>query len=88
MTQQDTNERSELRELVRLHRTMPAPEIAKAIRRSARISQAALASELGVSRQAIGFWESGARPTFVSAPGCLPERAGHDEGGDRWMTAC
>jgi DNA-binding transcriptional regulator YiaG len=50
-----------LRSLVRQVRRVPDPAIARAIRKGAGVSQAAVAAEVGVTRQAIALWESGAR---------------------------
>lgn len=50
-----------LRERVIAHASLPAPETCRRIRESARISQAAIAAELGVSPQAISHWEQGRR---------------------------
>lgn len=46
---------------VRATRALPAPQVARAIRRSAGVSQARLATELGVTRATIARWESAAR---------------------------
>lgn len=46
---------------VRLLRKLPPPAMARAIRESAGVSQAQVASELGVARLTVSRWESGAR---------------------------
>ena len=51
----------DLRSLARQARRLPSPEMARAIRRAAGVSQEAIANEIGVSRQSVAFWESGAR---------------------------
>ena len=51
----------ELRASIQRRRSMPSPEMARAIRRRAGISQAALGRSIGVSRQAVSRWEGGGR---------------------------
>jgi DNA-binding transcriptional regulator YiaG len=46
-------------ELARVRRR--PPQVAKAIREAARVSQARLAAELGVDRVTVARWESGER---------------------------
>jgi DNA-binding transcriptional regulator YiaG len=46
---------------VRRAKTLPPPPVAKAIRRSAGVTQARLGLELGVHRMTVGKWESGER---------------------------
>lgn len=48
-----------LSDRVRLTKRLPSPEVARAIRRAAGVSQEGLAGALGVSRQAVGYWEAG-----------------------------
>lgn len=52
---------SQLVEDVRLARSLPPRGMAKAIRRSAGVSQERMAAELGVHRVTIARWESGDR---------------------------
>lgn len=52
---------SQLLEEVRRARTLPPPAVAAAIRRSAGVTQARLADELGVHRMTVHRWESGER---------------------------
>lgn len=52
---------------IRAHR-LPDPSLARAVRRAARVSQARLAQELGVSRVTVARWEAGTRrPTGAIA---------------------
>ncbi len=44
---------------VALRRILPAPERRKAIRESAGVSQARVGAEVGVSGQAVAWWEQG-----------------------------
>ncbi|MEU0253274.1 helix-turn-helix transcriptional regulator [Streptomyces sp. NPDC006184] len=44
-----------------LRQDLPAPEERRAIRQAAGLSQGELAEAIGVTRQAISNWESGAR---------------------------
>lgn len=62
----ETDMKPDLRTMVRQARRLPPPEMAKAIRRAAGVSQEAIANEIGVSRQTIAFWESGARRPSTS----------------------
>ena len=48
---------SEVKEIRRL----PAPSLARAIREAAGVSQARIASELGVTRVSVTRWEAGTR---------------------------
>jgi transcriptional regulator with XRE-family HTH domain len=52
---------SGLLDQVRLARRLPTPAVARAIRESAGVSQAALAEELGVDRVTVARWEGGTR---------------------------
>lgn len=46
---------------VRAARRLPPPRLAREIRAAAGVSQARLASELGVQRVTVARWESGSR---------------------------
>jgi len=50
-----------LRDTARAWRQLPPPELRRAIRRAAGLSQADLARSIGVTRQAISWWESDRR---------------------------
>ena len=50
-----------LRDQVTAQATLPAPHTCRGIREAARISQATVAREVGVSAQCIGHWEAGRR---------------------------
>jgi transcriptional regulator with XRE-family HTH domain len=52
---------SGLMERVKASRRLPPPEVRRAIRRSARVSQQDLADELGVHRCMVARYESGVR---------------------------
>jgi transcriptional regulator with XRE-family HTH domain len=52
---------AELEQRRRLRQRLPPPEIARAIRRAAGVSQQELADAIGVSRQAVSYWEAGLR---------------------------
>jgi DNA-binding transcriptional regulator YiaG len=51
----------ELTERIRLRRVLPTPDAARAIRKAAGVSLSDVADVLGVSRQAVSYWEQGAR---------------------------
>lgn len=46
---------------VRARRRLPAPAMAREVRRAAGISQARIAQELGVTPMTVSRWESGSR---------------------------
>ncbi len=48
-------------EEVRARRALPAPPVARAIRKAAGVTQERLAIEIGVTRATIARWESAAR---------------------------
>ncbi|WP_434316383.1 helix-turn-helix domain-containing protein [Leifsonia sp. P73] len=50
-----------LPEEVRTARRLPSPDLARAIRRAAGVSQVRMGIELGVHRLTIARWESGER---------------------------
>ncbi len=50
-----------LSEEIRAVRSLPSPELARAIRMNAGVTQARLAEEVGVTRATINRWESGER---------------------------
>ena len=52
---------SQLLEDVRKARRLPSPEMRRAIRMEAGVSQTRLAAELGVDRVTLARWESGDR---------------------------
>lgn len=52
---------SEFMDEVRLLRKLPPPAMARAIRESAGVSQAQVATELGVARLTVSRWENGTR---------------------------
>ncbi|EWT05051.1 hypothetical protein N864_07620 [Intrasporangium chromatireducens Q5-1] len=46
---------------VKARRRLPSPSLARELRRSAGLSQARIAKELGVTRVTVARWESGTR---------------------------
>ena len=62
MLQMTGNSRvAEVVQEVRVGRSLPSPKMARALREAAGLSQGRIASALGVSRVAVGRWESGLR---------------------------
>ncbi|MDW8339330.1 MAG: helix-turn-helix transcriptional regulator [Thermoleophilia bacterium] len=64
-TDSESNEPREgspaLREELAARRQLPPPAVRRALRERSGLSAAALARELGVTRQAVASWERGAR---------------------------
>ena len=64
---------------VKYRRLLPAPQMLRAIRRSAGVSQAAVAEVCGVDRASVSRWESGTRrpsgPRLVAYMGLLEQLA-------------
>lgn len=52
---------SQLLDEVRSARSLPSPQLARAIREAAGVSQMRLATELGVCRATVNRWELGLR---------------------------
>ncbi len=52
---------SQLLESVRARRALPSPDLAKAIRKAAGVTQAEVAAELGVDPLTVYRWETGRR---------------------------
>lgn len=50
-----------IRSRLRVHRDLPDPEQRRALREAAGLSQQELANTIGVTRQAVSHWETGAR---------------------------
>jgi len=51
---------------LRLRRELPPPQVCAALRKAARVSTRRLAAEVGVSHQAIVWWETGAKRPNVA----------------------
>ena len=69
-------------EAARLRRGLPSPEVARLLRRNARLSRTEVAELLGVSRWSVMRWEEGlASPTPRIAPAYarLLERLAREE---------
>ena len=64
---------------VKYRRLLPAPQMLRAIRRSAGVSQAAVAEVCGVNRASVSRWESGTRhptgPRLMAYMGLLEQLA-------------
>jgi len=50
-----------LEERLRARRELPPPAMRRALRQAARLSQADVAREIGVSSAAVAYWEAGRR---------------------------
>jgi transcriptional regulator with XRE-family HTH domain len=51
----------EIRSRLRVRRDLPAPAQCRALREAAELTQQELADVLGVSKQTVSYWETGAR---------------------------
>lgn len=58
---EETEGIADLVELVRTRAALPSPEERRALRLNAKLTRTEIANVVGVTRQAIGKWESGAR---------------------------
>jgi DNA-binding XRE family transcriptional regulator len=51
-----------LRHRLQVHRNLPSPDVRKALREAADLTQQELADAVGVTRRAIGLYEAGRTP--------------------------
>ena len=72
---------------VKYRRLLPAPQMLRAIRRSAGVTQAAVAEVCGVNRASVSRWESGTRHPIRPPPCGLHGTAGTARRRDRveWL---